>query len=104
MQNKISSSKKVLFGILLIFSISSYTHSNECSFDLWPWIAVSIDVTTCKADTVYGSSVYGIDVNAMQGNIAYGEMGISGRISAMPSAKSIAFRRAMRLPNLMSYE
>lgn len=65
----------MLFGILLIFSISSYTHSNECSFSLSPWIAVSIDVTTCKADTVYGSSVYEIDVNAMQGNIAYGETG-----------------------------
>jgi len=73
MQNKISSSKKVLFGILLIFSISSYTHSNECSFSLSPWIAVSIDVTTCKADTLENLHIHAIDLDTIQGNIVYGE-------------------------------
>lgn len=75
MHLKSNTSKLYKYIILLMISMPAYLQSNECSFDLWPWIAVSIDVTTCKADTVYGSSVYGIDVNAMQGNIAYGEMG-----------------------------
>lgn len=73
MQNKISSSKKVLFGILLIFSISSYTHSNECSFELTRWTAVSIDVTTCKADTLENLHIHAIDLDTIQGNIVYGE-------------------------------
>ncbi len=75
MQNKISSSKKVLFGILLIFSISSYTHSNECSFSLSPWIAVSIDVTTCEADTLGESYIFEFDLDTIQGNIVYGVIG-----------------------------
>lgn len=75
MQNKISSSKKVLFGILLIFSISSYTHSNECSFSLSPWIDVSIDVTTCDADTLGGSSIFELDLDTIQGNIVYSVLG-----------------------------
>lgn len=75
MQNKISSSKKVLFGILLIFSISSYTHSNECSFSLSPWIDVSIDVTTCDADTLGGSTIFELDLDTIQGNIVYAVFG-----------------------------
>ena len=61
MHNKISSSKKVMFGILLMFSISSYTHSNECSFELNRWTAVSIDVTTCKADTLENLHIHASD-------------------------------------------
>lgn len=72
MQNKISSSKKVMFGILLMFSISSYTHSNECSFELNRWTAVSIDVTTCKADTLEQSYIFEYDLDTIQGNIVYG--------------------------------
>lgn len=75
MQNKISSSKKVLFGILLILSISTYTHSNECSFELTRWTAVSIDVTTCKADTLENLHIHAIDLDTIQGNIVYGVFG-----------------------------
>lgn len=75
MHLKSNTSKLYKYIILLMISMPAYLQSNECSFGLWPWIAVSIDVTTCIADTLDGSSVLSVDVDTMQGNIAYGETG-----------------------------
>lgn len=63
------------FTLLIIFTAPSLIQSSECSFGLWPYKTVSIDVLTCKADTLSGSIVYDIDVDTIKGHIAYGTTG-----------------------------
>lgn len=71
MHLKSNTSKLYKYIILLMISMPAYLQSNECSFDLWPWIDVSIDVTTCDADTLGGSSIFELDLDTIQGNIVY---------------------------------
>jgi hypothetical protein len=60
---------------LVVFTIYANAQMGECSFNLSPYVAVSVDVFSCKADTLENFSIYDIDTTDMSGEVAYGVTG-----------------------------